>query len=76
MGIWISGFFGSGKSLFAKILGYTVSAKKVGSKTAPDIFKAKVNNPKISALLDSITARIPFHAVIFDVSIISRNEQP
>ena len=69
IGIWISGFFGSGKSLFAKILGYTVAARKVGSKTASDIFKVKVNNPKIAALLDSINARIPFHAVIFDVSM-------
>ena len=69
IGIWISGFFGSGKSLFAKILGYTVAARKVGPKTASDIFKAKLNNPKISALVESINARIPFHAVIFDVSM-------
>ena len=69
IGIWISGFFGSGKSLFAKILGYTIAARRVGSKTASDIFKVKVNNPKIAALLDSINARIPFHAVIFDVSM-------
>jgi len=69
IGIWISGFFGSGKSLFAKILGYTVAARKVGSKTASDIFKVKLNNPKIAALVDSINARIPFHSVIFDVSM-------
>jgi hypothetical protein len=69
IGIWISGFFGSGKSLFAKILGYTAAARRVGSKTASDIFKAKVNNPRIAALLDSINARIPFHSIIFDVSM-------
>ena len=69
IGVWVSGFFGSGKSIFAKILGYTVAARKVGGKTASDIFKLKVNNPRISALLDSINARIPFHAVIFDVSM-------
>ncbi|SHJ90961.1 hypothetical protein SAMN02745216_02521 [Desulfatibacillum alkenivorans DSM 16219] len=69
IGIWISGFFGSGKSLFAKILGYTMAARKVGSKTASDIFKIKVNNPKIADLVDLINARIPFHAVIFDVSM-------
>ena len=69
IGIWISGFFGSGKSLFAKILGYTVAARRVGTKTASDIFKVKLNNPKIADLLDSINARIPFHAVIFDVSM-------
>jgi hypothetical protein len=69
IGIWVSGFFGSGKSLFAKILGYTVAARKVGAKTASDLFKAKLEDPKIAALLDSITSRIPFRAVIFDVSM-------
>ena len=69
IGIWISGFFGSGKSLFAKILGYTVAARKVGAKTASEIFKVKLNNPKITALIDSINSRIPFHPIIFDVSM-------
>jgi hypothetical protein len=69
IGIWVSGFFGSGKSLFAKILGYTVAARKVGGKTASDIFKTKLESPTIAALIDSITTRIPFRAVIFDVSM-------
>jgi len=69
VGIWISGFFGSGKSLFAKILGYTVAARKVGRKTASAIFKAKLEDPAVADFLDSITTRIPFRAVIFDVSM-------
>lgn len=69
IGIWVSGFFGSGKSLFAKILGYTVAAKKLGTKTASEVFKATIEDPHVSALLDSITTRIPFRAVIFDVSM-------
>ena len=69
IGIWVSGFFGSGKSLFAKILGYTVAARKVGTKTASELFKAKLDDPQVAALLDSITTRIPFRSVIFDVSM-------
>jgi hypothetical protein len=69
IGIWVSGFFGSGKSLFAKILGYTVAARKVGTKTASELFKAKLEDPQVAALLDSITTRIPFRSVIFDVSM-------
>lgn len=69
IGIWISGFFGSGKSAFAKILGYTVANRKVGNSTASALFKAVVNDPRVSELLDSINTRIPFEAVIFDVSM-------
>ncbi len=69
IGVWVSGFFGSGKSSFAKLLGYTVAGRKVGESTAPVLFKRVLRDDRISALLDSITTRIPFQAVIFDVSM-------
>ena len=69
IGIWISGFFGSGKSSFAKILGYTVANTTVGNTTASALFKKVARDEKISALLDSINTRIPFESVIFDVSM-------
>lgn len=69
IGMWISGFFGSGKSSFAKILGYTVANTKVGDTTAAAMFKKVAGNEKISAFLDSINTRIPFESVIFDVSM-------
>ena len=69
IGMWVSGFFGSGKSTFAKILGYTIANKPVGDTTAPAIFKRVVADERISSLLDSINARVPFASVIFDVSM-------
>jgi hypothetical protein len=69
VGVWVSGFFGSGKSSFAKILGYTIAARKVGDRSASQLFKENVRDERISALLDSINTRIPSHAVIFDVSM-------
>lgn len=67
--VWVSGFFGSGKSSFAKILGYTIGARQVGDKSAADIFKLNVRDPKISGLLDVLNKTVPMRAIIFDVSM-------
>lgn len=69
IGVWVSGFFGSGKSSFAKILGYTVGARQVGDKSASEIFKQNVKDTKISGMLDIINQTLPTRAVIFDVSM-------
>ena len=69
IGVWVSGFFGSGKSLFAKILGYTLANRKIGDSTASELFKRVVNDKRVIDFLDSINRRIPFEAVIFDVSM-------
>src|SRR5207245_2428095 len=75
IGVWVSGFFGSGKSSFAKILGYTVGGRSVGKETASQLFLRKVNasqkadDARIADALNYINTRIPTHAVIFDVSM-------
>ncbi|MEW8995811.1 BREX system P-loop protein BrxC [Clostridium sp.] len=41
IGVWISGFFGSGKSHFLKILSYVLSNETIGNKSALDYFYSK-----------------------------------
>ena len=65
--IWVSGFFGSGKSSFAKMLGLAIEDREIAGDRASVRFGAKTSN-KIQVLLRQITEKIPTHAVIFDVS--------
>lgn len=49
MGVWISGFFGSGKSHFLKILSYLLDNKEVKGKKAVSYFDDKIEDPMILA---------------------------
>src|SRR5262249_6149256 len=66
--IWVSGFFGSGKSSFAKMLGLAVANRKVAGQSTSERFAQRAGDNKISVLLNGINEKIPTHAVIFDVS--------
>lgn len=53
IGVWISGFFGSGKSHFLKILSYLLENKRVSnageSRQAIDFFERKIADPMLAA---------------------------
>src|SRR5690349_2224901 len=66
--IWVSGFFGSGKSSFAKMLGLSVANRTVAGESAAECFAGRTGDKKLQVLLKAINEQIPAHAVIFDVS--------
>lgn len=68
VGVWVSGFFGSGKSSFAKYLGLALENRIIQGHGAGDLFGQRTGNSRVQVLLRNISEQIPTHAVIFDVS--------
>src|SRR3954471_15218571 len=69
IGVWVSGFFGSGKSSFAKYLGLALENRTLAGDGAADLLAARIGDDTITVLLKTIGEHIPTHAVIFDVSV-------
>jgi 5-bromo-4-chloroindolyl phosphate hydrolysis protein len=68
IGVWISGFFGSGKSHFLKILSYLLSNRKVAGKQAIDFFKDKFDDSMVYATVVRCT-NIPTESILFNIDI-------
>lgn len=66
VGVWVSGFFGSGKSHFLKILSYLLDGKAVARKTPFDYFKDKITDTALLAVMSSIDSK-PSDALLFNV---------
>ena len=68
VGIWISGFFGSGKSSFAKNLGYVLANPTIMGSKYSDLFKNQLKDRKISEFVDFINRGFPTEVIMFDIS--------
>lgn len=66
--LWVSGFFGSGKSSFAKVLGYLLENRAVGSGRAGDLFFPHCKDQRIEALLRTSWELAPALTVFLELS--------
>ncbi|MCG9969222.1 BREX system P-loop protein BrxC [Pelotomaculum terephthalicicum JT] len=66
MGVWISGFFGSGKSHFLKILSYLLSNRTYNGKKAISYFDGKIADSRILADMQ-VAADTSADVVLFNI---------
>ncbi|MFO7891975.1 MAG: hypothetical protein R6V04_16735 [bacterium] len=77
VGVWVSGFFGSGKSSFAKNLGYVLENQDILSESASKLFIKQLEEQdgtdpkvkKIRDLIEYIDTRLDTNVIMFDVQV-------
>ncbi|MCL4534926.1 MAG: BREX system P-loop protein BrxC [Bacteroidetes bacterium] len=74
VGVWVSGFFGSGKSHFAKLAGHLLADTKLGDESARGLFQRLLHpgrrgDERIRELFQqAATYKMGCHLVLFDIT--------
>jgi hypothetical protein len=67
VGIWISGGLGSGKSSFAKNLGYVLANREVLGVPASSLFLNQVESERVAECVAFLNRAVPFEIFVVDV---------
>jgi len=68
-GVWISGSFGSGKSSFAKNLGYVLANREVLGASASSLFLKQVESKQVTGCVEFLNRAIPYEIFMFDLQV-------
>lgn len=66
--VWVSGFFGSGKSSWAKVLGYLLWNPDLVGRAAIDRFFERTSASRVEALLNTIQVQAPTMTVLLNLA--------
>ena len=69
IGVWISGFFGSGKSHLLKILSYLLENRPVGDTTTVELFRKKFGDDPATFMLVDHATHGETKTILFNIDI-------
>jgi hypothetical protein len=70
--VWVSGFYGSGKSSFTKYLGFALDpSRKVGSETFLKCFQDQISGAPLRAQLGALAKNFPATVIMIDLASVA-----
>ncbi len=68
VGVWVSGFYGSGKSSFTKYLGLALDGStSIGGRPFIDLLSERLHSTDVRALLRTVASRTPTTVIFLDL---------
>lgn len=76
VGVWVSGFYGSGKSSFTKYLGFALDPKrKVGSESFLTCFQNQIPSAALRSQLGTLAKNFPATVIMIDLASVASAEE-
>ena len=69
VGVWISGFFGSGKSHFLKMLSYILENRAIGNTSTVELFREKFEDDPATFMQIDRATRAETETILFNIDI-------